>query len=176
MQLRHRRTVDASVLRQHVDNRQIVALADFEIEFVMRRSHFQSAGTEFRVDGLVGDNRECLTGQRSPDFSADQISITRIIGMHRHRHVRHNRFRTGRGQFQKFPGMFDKLISHIEEAALLRCWNDFFVRQSGQSGWIPIDHAATAVDEPLLIKIDKNLEDSVNIFLVERVTLSRPIR
>ena len=72
--------------------------------------------------------------------------------------------------------MFDKLISHIEEAALLRCWNDFFVRQSGQSGWIPIDHAATAVDEPLLIKIDKNLEDSVNIFLVERVTLSRPIR
>ena len=138
----------------------------------MRRSHFQSAGAEFRVDGLVGDNRECLTGQRSPDFSADQISITRIIGMHRHRHVRHNRFRTGRGQFQKFSRLFDKLISHIEEAALLRRRNDFFVRQSGQGCWIPIDHSPTAIDQSLLVKIDKNLKNSMDVFLVEGVALS----
>ena len=92
--------------------------------------------------------------------------------MYRHGHVRHDCFGASRGQFQKFTRLFDELIPHIEERAFLRCRNDFLVGESGQSGWIPVDHTATAVDEPFLVKIDKNLEDGANVFLVERVALS----
>ena len=37
---------------QDIDHRQVVALADLEIDFVVRRRHLQHAGAEFRIDRL----------------------------------------------------------------------------------------------------------------------------
>src|SRR5204862_5178902 len=56
IQLRHRRTIYFSVRMKHVDNRQLVALADFEIDLVMRRRHFQNAGAELWIDRFVSDD------------------------------------------------------------------------------------------------------------------------
>ncbi len=39
-----------------VDDRQLVALADFEIDLVMSRRDFQNAGAELRIDRVIGDD------------------------------------------------------------------------------------------------------------------------
>ena len=54
VQFRHRRTIDPAIRVQHIDHRQIVALADFKIELVVRRRHFQHAGAEF---GSIASSR-----------------------------------------------------------------------------------------------------------------------
>ena len=63
VQFRNGRAIDSSVRRQNVDYRQIVALPDFEIEFVVSRRYLERAGAEFRIDRFVANNRESSLDQ-----------------------------------------------------------------------------------------------------------------
>ena len=46
-------TIDRAIRMQHIDDRQLVALTDLEIEFVVRRRHLQNAGAKFRIDPVI---------------------------------------------------------------------------------------------------------------------------
>lgn len=41
--------------------------------------------------------------------------------------------------------------------------------------WVPVDHATAAIDQTFAVKIDKNLLDSLDVIVIERVALARPI-
>ena len=70
VEFRNGGAVDFSVRMKHVDYRQLVTLADLEIEFVVRRRHFQNAGAEFRIDRLIADDGQLRAIERTPDFFA----------------------------------------------------------------------------------------------------------
>ena len=70
VELRNAGAIDPAVRMQHVDHRQVVPLADLEIEFVVRRRHFQNAGAEFRIDPFVADDRQLRAIERTPDLLA----------------------------------------------------------------------------------------------------------
>ena len=55
VELRNTGTIDPAVGMQDVDHRQAVPLTDLEVDFVMRRGHFQNAGAEFRIDPRIAD-------------------------------------------------------------------------------------------------------------------------
>ena len=55
---------------QNIDNRQVMALADFEIERVVRGRDFQNTGPEFRIDCFVGNDRNFLACERTPGVFA----------------------------------------------------------------------------------------------------------
>ena len=56
---------------KNIDNRQLVTLADFEIGFVVRGRDLQNAGTEFGIDGIVGDDGKFFARERPPGVLAD---------------------------------------------------------------------------------------------------------
>ena len=72
IQLRNCRTIDAAVRVQHIDNRQVMALADLKIQRVMRRRNFQNTSAEFRIDCFVSNNWNFLTRQRTPRVLAQR--------------------------------------------------------------------------------------------------------
>ena len=57
----------------------------------------------------------------------------------------------------------------------MRLGNDLFVGQRSLRRWVPVDHATAAIDQTLAVKIDKNLLDSLDVMVIERVALARPI-
>ena len=53
--------------------------------------------------------------------------------------------------------------------------DDFFIRQCGAAGGVPIDHAFAPVDVPLLVEVHEGLEDGVRILLVHGKAFAGPI-
>ncbi len=70
VEFRNAGTIDRAVRMQDIDHRQAVPLANFEIELVVRRGHFQNAGAEFRIDPCIADDRQLRAIERTPDFLA----------------------------------------------------------------------------------------------------------
>ena len=53
--------------------------------------------------------------------------------------------------------------------------DDFLVGQGGLRSRIPVDHPATAINQSLAVKIDKNLLHCADVISIQRVALPRPI-
>ena len=81
-----------------------MALADLEIDLVVRRRHFQNAGAEFRIDRFVSDDWNLLARQRSPGVFANKIGVPLVVWMNCHRGIGHDCFRPCSRDFQKTPG------------------------------------------------------------------------
>src|ERR1700730_11116710 len=152
-----------------------MALANLEIQRVVRGRDFQDAGAEFRIDSFIGDNRNFLTRQWTPGVFTQEIGVSLITWMKSHRSVGHDGFGSRGCDFQETPGLLLNLVAHEVEVSLLWLGNHFFVRHRSLGGRIPVDHAATAINQPFSIKVDKNLLDSRNVSVIERIALARPV-
>ena len=91
--------------------------------------------------------------------------------MNRNGRVGHDRFRPGGRDFEKSAGLLHNFISDIVKISLLRRGYDFLVGKRGLSHRVPVDHAAAAIDQPLFVKIDKNVQDTADVSLIERIAL-----
>jgi hypothetical protein len=70
VKFRNTRTIDRTVRIQDIDDRQAMPLANFEVHFVVRRSHFQNTRAESRIDRCIADDRQLCAIERAPDFLA----------------------------------------------------------------------------------------------------------
>ena len=68
----------SAVRMQNIDDRQVMTLADFKIELVVRRRHLQNARAELRIDRFVGDDWNFLPRERTPDMFANQSRAYRL--------------------------------------------------------------------------------------------------
>ena len=175
MQFRNSRTIDPAIRSQDIDDRQIVTLTDFEIEFVVRRRDFQHAGAEFRIDRLIGDDRNLRAIKRSPDLFSDKASETLVVWVHCDADVGHDCFRTRRRDFDEAPRLVDDFVAHVIQSSFLRFRDDFLVGERGLRGRVPIDHALAAIDQSVVVKIDENFVHGARVFFIEGVALARPI-
>ena len=105
----------------------------------------------------------------------EKIAISLVTRMSRHCRIGHDRFRSSGCDLQKSPRLFHDLITDIVETSLLRLGDDFLVGQGGLRSRIPVDHPATAINQSLAVKIDKNLLHCADVISVQRVALPRPI-
>src|SRR5262249_26032304 len=66
-------------------------------------------------------------------------------------------------------------VANEIQIPFLRLANHLLVGNGSLRRRIPIDHPPTAIDQPLVVKFDKNLLDSGGIRVVESIALARPI-
>ena len=115
-QVRAGQRVHRPVRVHDVDHRQLVALADFKVGFVMRGRHFEHAGPEFRIDMFIADDgNEFLFarqfgGQRPHNVLADELRVAFVLRVYGDGGVAGNRFRAGRCDGEPDAGRADLVI------------------------------------------------------------------
>ena len=95
--------------------------------------------------------------------------------MKRHRGIGHDRFRPRGCDFEKAAWFLHNLVANEIQIPFLRLANHLLVGNGSLRRGIPIDHPATAIDQALVVKIDKNFLDGGSISVIERIALARPI-
>src|SRR5215471_13935208 len=95
--------------------------------------------------------------------------------MKRHGGIGHDRFRSRRCDFNETTWFLHNLVANEIQISFLRLANHLLVRNGSLRCRIPIDHPATAIDQALVVKLDKNLLDSGSIRVIEGIALARPI-
>src|SRR5439155_16052151 len=160
---------------KNIEDRQAMTLADLEIQRGVRGRYFWNASAELRVDCFIGDDRNFLTRERTPRVFSNEIQVSLLAWMKSHGGIRHDCFWPCGCDFQKAARLFHDFVSDKIELSFLRLGNDLFIRDSSLRSRIPVDHPATAIDQALAVKIDKNFLDGSSISIVERVALARPI-
>ena len=93
--------VDEPGIVEHVDEFEVVALADLEVVEVVSRRDLHHPGAEFAVDVVVGDHRDLPAEQRQNHALADQVGVALVLGVDRHRGITEHRLRTGGGDDQE---------------------------------------------------------------------------
>ncbi len=99
---------------ENIDQRQVVALADFVVVEVVRRGDFHTAGTEFRVHVIVGNDGDQAVGERQADLFADQMLVARILRVYRNGTVAQNGFRARSGHHEVSGFAFDGIAEMPE--------------------------------------------------------------
>ena len=152
-----------------------MTLSNLEVDLVVRRRDFQNSGAEFGIDQFISDNWNVFARERPPDPFTDKVCVPLVVRRNGHRGISHNRFRPRRRHFQKPAGFINQFITHKIETSFLRLIDDFLVGQRCLRGRIPVNHAPSAIDQPLVVKIDKNLLNGANVIGVKSVALARPV-
>ena len=186
-----------------------MALADLEVRLVVRGRHLEHAGAELEIHMLVADDGDelllarQLDGQWSHDVPADEMRVTRVLGIHGHCGVAGDGlgarggdgepdFAVGSGAHRgvggglvcgsgtcgraaRAPGGVGHLDLEVIHETLLRFHFHFLVGQRGLRGRAPVHHALAAVDEALLVKLDEDFLHAAHVVGVHRETFAGPV-
>ena len=95
--------------------------------------------------------------------------------MKSHRRVCHDRFRSGRRDFEKTTRFFRDLVANKIKFSFLRLGDHLFIRERSLRSWVPVNHPSAAIDQALVVEIDKNSLDRARVILIQRVALARPV-
>ena len=180
-QIRPRLRRHFSIRRQHINDRQMMPLADLRIDFVMGRRDFQHPGAEFDIDPLIANDRNepllprHIQRQRPHHLPANQMRIPGVLWIHRHCRVRRNRFRTRRRNGQKRARFIRQLHPKMIHESLLRLHDHFLVRQRRQRGRTPVDHPTPPINQTLLMQIHKHPLHTTRIIVVHGETRTVPV-
>ena len=99
------------------DGFQILPQAHLIVVGVMGRGDLYRAGTEFRINIVIGDDGDLPVHDRQQDFFAYQLAVPLVFRIHGHRRIAGDGFRTGGGNGQVFPFMTDDRIFDIPQMA-----------------------------------------------------------
>ena len=168
------------VLVEDVDQRQVVALADFIVVEVVGRGDLHAAGAELAVDVVVGDDRDAPAHQRQVDEGADQGGVTLVFRVHGDRAVTQHGFRTGGGDDQVVLAVgglvaVGQRVAQVPEVALLVVVLHFQVGNGGVELGVPVDQALAAVDQAVLVQAHEGFLDRFGEAVVHGEALARPV-
>ena len=172
---------ELAVRSEHVDDRQLVAQADLEVCLVMGRGHLQHARAEVEGHVLVGNDGDDplllrhIQRQSSVDVFADEVRVAGIVGVHGHRGVSGDRLRPGGGDGQERARKLHHLHAEVVHEALLFLHGDLLVGERRERGRTPVHHAFAAVNQALLVKINKHLLHAPGILRIHGEAGAGPI-
>ena len=175
VQVRAFGAVDVGVGREYVDDGEVVAFADVEVRLVVGRGDFQRAGAEFHVHMVVRDDRNLRMGKRPEHLAAQVFGVSRVFRVHRHRHVAHQRFRAGGGDFKKLAGGVGQLVAHEIQFRALRGHDHLLIGQGGEGHRAPVDDPLAAVDQALFEQLDEDMAHPFRVGGVHREPFAAPI-
>ena len=170
--------VEGPVRIQNIDHGKVVAQTNFVIGFIVSGGDFENPRAEFEIDGVVANDREQgfdSSGEGAANVQSDQGAIARILRIHRYGSISHDRFRAGRCDFKKGPGLFNNLDFVMVKKSALTFRNHFLIAERSEGNGAPVHHALAAVDEAFLMEIDKNLLHTTCIGFIHGESLATPI-
>ena len=95
---------------EHIDERQLVPLADLEIVEVVRRRDLDRAGAFFRIGVVVADDWNAPADQRQDREAADQMFQPFVVRVHRDGDVAEHGFRPRRRDRDELVAAFDRVL------------------------------------------------------------------
>ena len=156
---------DGTVVVEDVDGGEVVFLAQHIVVYVVSRSHFQTAGTELDVYVVVHDDGHGPVDQRHDYLLAFEVGVAGVVGVYAHGRIAQNGFGTGGGYDDILVFTLD-IVTQVVELAVLLLVDNLFVGEGGEGLGVPVDHAHAAVDEPLVVEVDKYLQHALGANLV----------
>jgi hypothetical protein len=163
--------------------RDAIALGHRIIVEIMRAGDLHRARTKGRVGVIVGDDRDqpalVLWPHRDFAEAPDDGRIAAVIGMHRDRAIAQHGFGPGGGDgnpvalfLEDHAAVFVPLDIGIGLAARERIFEmphmaldldilDLQVRNGGFEMRVPVDQPLAAIDEPLVVEIDEDLDHRI---------------
>ena len=157
----HRFLIQRAVVGQNVDNGQVVLHAQLVVVQVVRRRHFQRPGTEVDRNVFVKNHRYFAAQQRYAYRPARQVGKPRVVGVHGHGHVGHNRFGPRRGHGQKLALLPHDGVVEVVHLGLHVLGNHLLIGNSGATFGVPVHHAHAPVNQALIIQVDEHAEHGI---------------
>ncbi len=164
-----------AVFVDHLNLRQIVAAAGFEIVDIVRRCDLDHAGAESGVGQLVQNDGDLAVHQGKLDGLAVEVEVARVLGVDRHGGVAEHGFRARRGYSQKAARHAVDRIADVPEVALDVAVRHFQVGDGRVATRAPVDHVLAAVNQALFVEADENLSHGAGESGIEGEALARPI-
>ena len=163
--------------------RDLAALGDFVVVEVMRAGDLDRARPEGGIGVGVGDDGDQAAVFPGPDGDfaklADNGSVARVIDMNGHGAVAQHGFGTGGGDGNVVAGfakrfdavfvLFDVFVGHAIGQRVFEVPHvagnfevlDFQIADRGFEMRIPVDQPFGAVDQPVLVHLDEDLDDRI---------------
>ena len=176
----------------------VVALRNAIVVEIMRAGDFYSTGAEIHVRIVVGDDRNqaavFLWPHRNFAQLADDRRIAFIIGVNGHRAIAEHGFGARRGNGNIVARLaqgdipvlvlLDIFISlpasqRVFEMPHMAVALDILDLKIGYRRFkmrIPVDQPLAAIDQPLVVKVDKDLQHGIVEILVHRKGVAVPVR
>ena len=144
------------------------------IDIVCRRN-FKAARTKLDVHIVVFDDGDDTVYQRHDDFLAAQPLVLGVIRVDTHGRIPHNRF-GARSSHDRITAIFAfDFIAEIIQFTMLFLVNHLFIGEGGQCFRVPIDHSHPAINQTLVIEIDKDPDNACAARIVHRKGCTIPV-
>ena len=163
-----------AVFFYRVDHRQLVALANLEVDRVVAGRHLQRATAERPIDDIVGDDRQLPLDNRQDGLLANERSIAFVVRMYGDCGVGDDRLRPGRRDRDRSVPVRER-IGEVPQAALLVPMLHFQVRDRCLAAGAPVDQALATIDQAFLVQLVKDRPHGFRRAFVHREALARPI-
>ena len=166
---------DGGVVVHHLDDRQVVALADLEVIRIVRRGDLHTAGAEIALDVFVGNDRDLAADERQDQRFSDKVGVAVVLRVNGDGGIAEHRFGAGGRHGDEAAFLSLHRVADVPEIAVLLGIFDLGVREGGAAMGAPVDDAEAAVDEPFIIEVDEHLAHGFGTALVHREALVIPI-
>ena len=180
----------------HIQDGQPRALCNLKVVGIMGRGHLHHPGPELTVHVGVGNHGDRPARQGKLDLCAHQRSVAGVFGVHRNPGVPQHRFRTRRGHgqdpaapFHRYDRVRPGFVRHpcrlprrrgeriAQVMQMPRRVDAFrlFIGEGSTTAGAPVDDVLAAIDEPLLVKLHKDLTHSPRQRRIQRETRALPV-
>ena len=166
---------DGSVVVEYVYCLEIVFQTESMVVDVVCGSYLKTARTEFDVNVVVFDNRNLAAHQRHYDTLAAQPLVLGVGRIDAHGRIAHDGLRSGCCHDGILAGLSGHHIAQIVKFGVLLLVYHLFVRKSRLCLRIPVDHACSAIDESLVIKVTEHFDDTFRALVVHGECRTVPV-
>ena len=165
---------------EHIARGNLCAFANVEIVEIMARCDFHSAAAKLWIGMFIGHNRHFAARNRQDDMLADNAFIALIIGMDGNRHIGEHGFGAGCRNLDVITAISQsnaicQRIFEAPETALFVARFNLKVANCRFQLGVPIDQPFVAIDEVIIVQIDKGLGHRLRKMRVHGKLLAAPI-
>ena len=158
--------VERAVVVEDIDGLELVLLTEHIVIDVVRRRDLQTARTELDVDVLVLDDGDCTADDRHDELLATEEVIALVIGVDTYGGVPHDGLGTGRSDDDILICLALDEVAQIIELTLLLLIDDLLVAEGSLCLGVPVHDTHAAVDEPLAVEVDEDVDDALATLIV----------
>jgi len=153
--------IDDTGFVQYIDFVETVAQTDLKVVEVMGRGDFDHAGSELAFHIFVRNNRNFAVDQRQDHLFADQVAVTLVFGMNRHSGIAQHGFGPGGGYGDEASRFTGYRIADMPQVAFLVFMFNLDIRKRRMTARTPVDQAVVAVDQTVVVQLDKDRAHSL---------------
>ena len=158
---------EGAVVVENVDRREVVLLTEHVVINVVSGSHLEATSTKLYVNIFVLNHGDATAYDGHNDALAFEPFVLGVVGVNTHGCVAHDSF--GACCCHNGIATFSVALNHVTEVVEFGVFfliNNFLVRECGLCSRVPVYHAYATVNQPLIVEVNKHLNDAFRALIV----------